>query len=184
MKIRIRDIPPEGRTLEWSLDLDSLQRRLVPESEGGPARKLVMPEYVFSAPPPATVQLELEGSTVMIDGTVSAQFRTNCVRCLEPTNASIQSPVKMVLKSHSERSRPDEEVEDVQLGFYDGKEVDCAPIVEESLVLTLPLNVVCSESCRGLCPTCGSNLNEGACRCAPAKDGDERFSVLRGLKIQ
>ena len=180
MKIRIRDIPPEGRTLQWPLDLESLRARL----GGAPASQEQSPEFTFAQAPAAETRLDLEGSTVIIEGSVRGEFSTNCVRCLEPTHAEVHSPIKIILKPHSERSRPDEEVEDVQLGFYDGKEVDCGPIAEESLVLALPLNVVCSESCRGLCPTCGTNLNTGSCQCAPEPVGDDRFSVLRGLKIQ
>ena len=71
-----------------------------------------------------------EGRPVLIEGEADGTYRTVCGRCAEEVERPLKIPIQMVLKPHSERSRPDEEVEDLQLGFYDGKEVDCNPIVE------------------------------------------------------
>jgi len=57
------------------------------------------------------------------------------------------------------------------------KTLDLAPTVREELILALPHFVECRPDCRGLCPRCGGNLNDGPCGCAPA--GDPRWDALR-----
>ena len=61
--------------------------------------------------------------------------------------------------------------------------LDVAAIVWEQFVLALPPNPLCRPDCKGLCPECGANLNEGMCACS-RDEGDPRMAVLRGLKIR
>jgi uncharacterized protein len=58
-------------------------------------------------------------------------------------------------------------------------EVDLAPYVHEAIVLSAPMVVVCREDCRGLCPSCGVNLNRETCTCRP--NADPRWDALRKL---
>lgn len=58
--------------------------------------------------------------------------------------------------------------------------IDLADDVRQMLLLAIPLKLLCKESCRGLCPSCGKNLNEGACACAE-EDIDPRWEALRKL---
>ena len=46
-----------------------------------------------------------------------------------------------------------------------GKPLDLTDDVREDILLSLPLKFLCQEDCRGLCPHCGQNLNEGTCSC-------------------
>ena len=50
-------------------------------------------------------------------------------------------------------------------------------------MLALPPNPLCRPDCKGLCPECGANLNEGMCACS-RDEGDPRMAVLRGLKVR
>jgi len=59
--------------------------------------------------------------------------------------------------------------------------IDIADDVRQTLLLAVPLKLLCSENCRGLCPTCGKNLNEGECSCRNDV-GDPRWDVLRNLQ--
>ncbi len=54
------------------------------------------------------------------------------------------------------------------------------PVFEEELILNFPSRLLCKEGCRGLCPKCGANLNEGDCGCSTA-EVDPRLEVLRAL---
>ena len=54
------------------------------------------------------------------------------------------------------------------------------PLVYEEAILALPTRPLCAEDCRGLCPRCGANLNQGACGC-PAAPPDPRLAVLHTL---
>jgi uncharacterized protein len=70
--------------------------------------------------------------------------------------------------------------EDLNFAFYKGEEVDISAIVKEMLVLEIPLRYLCQDSCKGLCPRCGQNLNVKSCSCVPVQ-GDPRFAVLKQL---
>jgi uncharacterized protein len=59
-------------------------------------------------------------------------------------------------------------------------EIDLSFGVRESLLLALPMKVLCSEDCKGLCPHCGANLNEESCDCV-AETIDPRWAELRKL---
>ena len=61
-------------------------------------------------------------------------------------------------------------------------EFDAAGFLWEQFLLALPENPVCSEDCKGLCPTCGIDRNQGTCTCA-REEGDPRLAVLRNLKL-
>ena len=59
----------------------------------------------------------------------------------------------------------DEDLHEEQLQV-EGSEIDVSDIIRESLLISLPMKVVCSETCPGLCPSCGADLAEGDCGCA------------------
>lgn len=59
--------------------------------------------------------------------------------------------------------------------------LDLTDEIREAIILALPSYPVCRETCRGLCLTCGANLNKGACSCGGA-DGDRRWAALKALK--
>ncbi len=60
--------------------------------------------------------------------------------------------------------------------------VDLEPLARESLILDLPLVPLCKDDCRGLCATCGKDLNTGDCDCAPA-GADVRWAALDVLRL-
>jgi uncharacterized protein len=57
--------------------------------------------------------------------------------------------------------------------------VDLAFALREELILAVPPFVECRPDCKGLCPRCGANLNDGPCDCPPRSD--PRWDALRGL---
>ncbi|MOA30578.1 hypothetical protein D3C78_1516790 [compost metagenome] len=69
-----------------------------------------------------------------------------------------------------------DEDEDLQIVTED--RVDLRPYVEESFLLSLPYSAVCSDSCKGLCPNCGTDLNVEQCSC----DTEVIDPRLAGLK--
>lgn len=177
MKLRIADIPPEGLAVDFPLALPSLNDRVhASDSAGGDA------SYSFLPTPQAHFELMLEGSAVVIKGSVEGQFTTVCSRCAEQTTKSLSVPLDLVLKPEVTRSNADENAEDLHFGFYSGAELDCIPIAEEFLILALPFTVLCKDDCRGLCLRCGANLNAGPCACPPEKKGDDRLASLGALK--
>ena len=76
--------------------------------------------------------------------------------------------------------RPPTEVWEEGYVVQDSK-VDLEPMVRDTVGVALPLNPLCREDCRGLCPRCGADRNGGDCGCAE-ETGDPRWSALRELK--
>jgi len=72
--------------------------------------------------------------------------------------------------------------EDLETEFYEGEEVDVAPLVQDQILLTLPAKAICDEECRGLCPKCGHNQNRGTCQCL-VEVIDPRFEPLRNFRV-
>ena len=68
------------------------------------------------------------------------------------------------------------------LSFYASEEIDLSPFIREQVLLALPMCPLCEASCRGLCPSCGINLNDEACVCI-SPSGDPRMAFFRSLKL-
>ena len=71
--------------------------------------------------------------------------------------------------------------DDLNVIAYRGNEIDLWPDLREAMVLALPMKPLCSEDCRGICPTCGKDLNNGECRCGK-RSMDPRWEGL--LKLE
>ena len=187
MKLRITDIPPEGLALDFEIAAEHLAARI--EQAGAVATKsgaVPPPSYEVTCPPKCELKLHLEGSSVFIDGRSEAMLQTVCARCAEEAKLRLSVPVKLTLKPKSRKHVIGANDEGLEFGVYDGEEINCSDIVEEYLVLALPFTVLCSDTCQGLCPGCGANLNREKCRCREKEEpaAESPFSVLRNLKIQ
>ena len=64
--------------------------------------------------------------------------------------------------------------------YLHGDELDVASWAADAIVLSMPHKILCREDCRGLCPSCGANLNDGPCQCPPPEP-DDRWGPLRSL---
>ena len=72
-----------------------------------------------------------------------------------------------------------EDEENDEIVLLDNGEVDLDEVFTTAAVLNMDAKHVCSEDCKGLCPTCGADLNEGSCGCKPERD--PRFAALAQL---
>jgi uncharacterized protein len=140
-------------------------------------------EVEFVEPLHLTLRVVRDGSTVVVGGHVTAKGRLACARCLAPLTNSIEADVHEIYHL-VEGPPPFRTGDDEELHFVNRRasRVDIAPAIREQLLLEIPIKVLCSEACRGLCPACGVNLNEEACRCEPSA-GDARWNALRGLAL-
>ena len=87
-----------------------------------------------------------------------------CRRCLTPVKAPVDVEVGALFTSAAEAG---DDPDAYRLQSHD-TEVDLRPVVREELALAAPRFVLCRDDCRGLCPSCGKDLNAGPCGCAPA----------------
>ena len=96
----------------------------------------------------------LEG--VLVSGTVRGHYTGECVRCLESLEGDVAADVQeLFVYPDVEREQSDDEDEEPRLV---GTLLDLEQVVRDALVLALPLQPVCREDCRGLCPDCGMRL--------------------------
>jgi len=70
---------------------------------------------------------------------------------------------------------------EAEIGYYQGEGLLLEEAVREQVLLALPLKMICREDCKGLCPQCGQNLNEGPCSCT-APNHDLRWSALKEIR--
>ena len=72
------------------------------------------------------------------------------------------------------------EEDDLTTAFYEHDEIDLDHLLREQFHLALPMKPLCSDSCHGLCPICGTNLNRETCACTREWQ-DPRLDALRAL---
>ncbi len=110
-------------------------------------------------------------------GHLSGVTQQDCRRCLRPTEATVDAEVHALFAETGE----DEEDPDVYpVGDERRDEINLRPALREQWLLEAPAFLVCRPDCKGLCPTCGTDLNDGACGCAP--ESDARWEALRKLR--
>ncbi len=76
------------------------------------------------------------------------------------------------------------ELDEVDAEPFNGKTIDLDPVVREQVLLALPVTVVCSEDCKGLCSTCGQDLNLQDCGHGKVKEVDVRLAKLKDIKLK
>jgi uncharacterized protein len=102
-----------------------------------------------------------------LNAALKGKVTLECVRCLESFEHPLSFPFHLLFVT-AERSEPGEtqlQAGDCDLYPHTDGKVDLSAVAREQIYLQLPLKPVCREGCRGLCPTCGEDLNRGACPC-------------------
>ena len=121
---------------------------------------------------------------IRVVGDLSAQVELNCARCLDPVVRDITKAFDLLyrpLGSDAGRAEVTVTQAEAEIGYYQGEGLQLEDVVREQLLLAVPLKVVCSEDCRGLCPHCGQNLNHEGCTCAEPVP-DTRWEALKDIK--
>lgn len=117
--------------------------------------------------------LSRQDDDVFLTGTLSGSLECTCARCLEPArlHLKLQIHVTFVEKADERDDDEDEDDEDdVDVAHFEGDEVDLSPELREQILLAMPINPLCKETCAGLCPHCGQNRNLVPCDCASRQD--------------
>jgi uncharacterized protein len=116
-------------------------------------------------------------------GSVRTTLELPCSRCLEPFIWPIDSAFDLRYQPHARNTGEGEreiEEDDLTTAFYENEEIDLGQLTREQFYLALPMKPLCSDDCRGLCPTCGVNLNRSSCSCTNRWD-DPRLAALKAL---
>ena len=140
-------------------------------------------DQILGLDAPLRVQAKISRAAdkILVQGTVRGGIRVRCDRCLEPFHRDLESDFHVYLVVPGQGA-DQEEIElldeDMEVDFIKGDAIDLGDMVREQVYLSLPMRSICMETCRGLCPSCGINLNEKDCRCRKA-EGHPAFSKLR-----
>lgn len=108
------------------------------------------------------------------EGVVETVYHTSCARCAKPLLVPIRAEESVILARH-ENAQEEDEVFVVQ-----GEEVELDDIFVPALILQVDMTYLCREDCKGLCPKCGKDLNEGSCGCSTFEI-DDRLAILQTL---
>jgi len=146
-------------------------------------------EVDFDAPIQFQLRLQKSGQLVEVDGQLTTSVALSCGRCLQPYRKELAGDFAFTFTPFvvDEQVEDDIEVEletdELGLVFYKDECLDLLPPLQDQLVMALPINLVCSEECAGLCSECGCNQNIKKCNCEK-KVFNSKFSALAGLKIE
>ncbi len=157
MKIDLRSLlAGEIRTLPLSF---TLERKKEEENS-------LSPLYEIDFPTPLAVNGEIVNNAgyIRLTLTLSLTYRAACARCLSEVNETLTFTVERTVITPKEAADIDEEALDEYLVTEDGF-LDTEELIEDTLLLHFPSKMLCRADCKGLCPRCGKNLNEGDCGC-------------------
>ncbi len=112
------------------------------------------------------LSVQLFGTELLVRGTLAQDFDAVCCRCGADFDFTVQ-------------------VDDFATSIEIDEKTDFVDLTDElrqSIILALPSYPICRQDCRGVCPTCGKNLNEGPCTCART-ERDGRWGALDALEL-
>ncbi|MFD3483037.1 MULTISPECIES: YceD family protein [unclassified Streptomyces] len=146
---------------------------------------------VIGVPEGAPIELRMRLESVMegvlVTGTARATAEGECVRCLEPVRQDVAADFQEMFsypdaddRGRSKQAEPADDAEDDEDRFFieDGL-LDLEPVLRDAVVLALPMQPVCRETCAGLCSECGIRLDENPDHHHDAVD--IRWASLQGL---
>ncbi len=160
MRLNLREIieiPGGSVPFECELETDSLDFQSI---------------AAYNAKPRAEGRVYNEAGVLRMEGEVTADMRCICDRCGEEFRSVKVTEVDATIVEEDPGDNP-------ELFLLDGDEIDLDEIVSTCFILDMETKFLCKEDCKGLCPTCGKNLNLGPCGCR--KQLDPRFAVLEQL---
>ena len=144
-------------------------------------------ECVFLTPIKARLRAIRVGEIVEVEGMVETTVRLPCGRCLKEFETILENRFALtytsVLPDISDTSDEQElelNAKDVGLIYFRGEEISFQEGIQEQVVMAFPLRPLCHETCKGLCPKCGADLNESGCECDQTPLNN-KFAVLKNL---
>ena len=139
--------------------------------------------YTIVAPVRLGADLRKDQETVRFTGSLDTELELACSRCAEGFRVPVHTDFDLLyLPAASAETAVEHEVQedDLETSYYREGIIDLAELVREQLYLALPMKPLCQETCRGLCPECGTNLNASICACTPIWE-DPRLAPLKAL---
>jgi len=187
MRVNIDEIKEDGLRKAWDLPRQAVDEMVAGDRAG----------YRAGGGMRVEASLVRAERRVLLSVHAKPLLSAECVRCLAPLSLEVPVDFELTLvpedeyESEPERAKDDAKapvagsfaVEGADEEIFRGKEIDLDPILREQVVLALPGYPLCKESCKGLCSSCGANLNERECGCE-RRVPDPRWAGLEKFKRQ
>lgn len=176
LSLKLDEIPDEGLDLKWKEEPAVLSEYI------GCFSKI---DFTFESPLQSEAEIRRVNQSVLIKGGVQTILRLQCVRCLKEFSYPLASGYELTLHPFSGGKLEEEldlSMQEVETNFLRGDEIHLSEIACEQVFLEIPVQPLCQEGCKGLCPHCGSDLNLSTCTCVK-EEYESGFSVLKKLKI-
>jgi uncharacterized protein len=105
-----------------------------------------------------------------------------CDRCAKEFQSEVKSSYRMVYLFRVNSGKNENEKEDIVFIHPDTDKIELDKDIRDFAILAVPMKKLCIEDCKGLCPKCGKNLNDGDCTCSD-ETIDPRWEAIQKLKI-
>ena len=157
MKIDLTNIPSGGKQTDFVLKPDWWK----PDPDED---RIVGLESPLSA----WIKIYPAGKKIVVEGSLSTRLLLRCDRCLEPYGWDLSKDFRIYLSISPFKGNLEVELleNDLNLDFIDGNILDPHQVIKEQFILNVPMKTLCATECKGLCPTCGCNLNMTRCSCS------------------
>jgi len=135
---------------------------------------------VLAAPLDVDLTARSVGEGVYLRGRLRTTVRHACRRCLTSVDVDVDDIVDLLF----EPLGPDDDGAEGEVYPLPerGDELDLSEAVREQLLLRAPEFALCSEACKGLCPSCGTDLNTDSCECVPVQ-AESPWDALKNVKF-
>jgi uncharacterized protein len=176
VQLPVLELPEDPVEIEKTLEVNWLESFLDGGRQAG---------CRASSPQVFRGRVQRVGNDVVLQAKFLMHLEAECSRCLKNFQFDLPIDFQLTLRPrplHQDPLPSEQELtsEDLDQEFYDHELIDLGDILREQILLALPMFPRCSEECRGLCATCGQDLNQGACGC-DRKEADPRWNVLKSL---
>jgi uncharacterized protein len=120
---------------------------------------------------------------IRVKGHITVPMEADCDRCLDPARHDVDSDFELYYRPVEEGYGEETSLDDgeAEMGFYEGEGIELNDVLREYVLLALPMQRLCKENCKGICPVCGQNRNQRECGCHMTA-ADDRWAVLKQLK--
>jgi uncharacterized protein len=125
-------------------------------------------------------------SDIRVRGDLDVKVEAPCDRCLEVVAFPVKSHFDLVYVPASAAAAGGEEkidMTEVEVGYYEKGRLTLNDVLLEVVLLALPMQLICSEDCKGICPICGQSRNQRECACHP-EAADDRWSKLKSIRAE
>jgi len=125
------------------------------------------------------VDLDKSSNQFYLKVKIDTDGNFECDRCLENFEMHLSTSYVMAYV-YRQMTDVEELPDDVHIINPDTNHIDISEDVREYTMLAIPIKMLCSDDCAGLCPSCGTNLNKNKCSC-DIEESDNRWGPLLKL---